>query len=79
MTRAEYEQRRFEFCKRGADLPQSKLDVESVNLIRELHAYKTAEINKLNETLSADGLAKKFGVHVRTIEKVLRYETWKHA
>jgi len=79
MTRAEYEQRRFEFCRRGNDLPQSKLDVESVTLIRELHAYKVAEIKKLNDTLSAKGLADKFGVHARTIEKVLRYETWKHA
>ena len=79
MTRSEYEQRRFEFCKRGADLPQSKLDAESATLIRELHAYKVAEVKRLNETLSAEGLSKKFGVHVRTIEKVLRYEIWKHA
>ncbi len=79
MTRAEYEQRRFEFCRRGKDLPQSKLDESSVNLIRELHAYKVAEIKKLNDSLSAAGLAEKFGVHVRTIEKALRYETWKHA
>ena len=55
-----------------------KLTEADVALIRAAHAHKVAEIAKLNRELSAKGLAGKFDVHYRTIEKVLSYETWKH-
>ncbi len=55
-----------------------KLTAEDVALIRQAHEHKQQEIRRLNETLSAKALAEKFGVHHRTIEKVLNYETWRH-
>jgi DNA-binding transcriptional regulator YiaG len=63
---------------RGEQLPQSKLTEADVRNIRELHALKQSEIARLNETLSAKALARKWDVHVRTIDKILTYETWKH-
>ncbi len=43
--------------------------------IRRLHEWKKAEIERINSIASAKALASKFGVHVRTIEKVLHYQT----
>ena len=54
-------------AKRGAALPQARLDVETVRLIRANTAGKTAR-----------QLAQQFGVYYRTIEKVRHYETWTH-
>lgn len=78
MNRPEYLTRAIEHAKRGSDLPQSKLTEADVKAIRELHAYKQAKIKRLNETLSAAGLAEKFGVSVRAIERVLQYRGWRH-
>ena len=61
------------------NIPQAKLTDADVKMIRRLHEEKQREIKRLNETLSQKALADKFGVHVRTIEKVLTYETWRHA
>jgi hypothetical protein len=55
-----------------------KLTPDDVRLIRSAHDHKQAEIARLNSEHSAQGLADKFGVHVRTIEKVLNYSTWRH-
>jgi hypothetical protein len=55
-----------------------KLTADDVALIRQAHEHKQAEIKRLNETLSAKALGDKFGVHQRTIEKVLNYSTWRH-
>jgi len=62
----------------GSKLPQSKLTECDVKMIRRIHEEKQAEIKKLNESCSAKALAEKFGVHCRTIEKVLNYSTWRH-
>ena len=78
MTRVEYLQRRFEFVRRGAELPQTKLTPEDVRHIRELHAFKQAEIKRLNETLSYDAIAEKFDVSPGTIDKIVRFITWRH-
>lgn len=64
--------------KRGSALPHAKLTEDDVRLIRQLHEYKRREIERLNRELSAKGLAEKFGVHYRTVEKVLMGETWYH-
>lgn len=52
------------------------LTADDVRMIRELHAYKMAEVKKLNDTLSAAGLAEKFGVHVSTVEKIIARKAW---
>lgn len=49
-----------------------KLTDHDVSLILQLAAHKDREIRKLNETLSAKALGDKFGVHFRTIERVLK-------
>lgn len=64
--------------KRGTDLPQTKLSESDVQLIRQLHKHKQEQIKMLNETLSASALARKFGVHIRTIERALSYSGWVH-
>ena len=48
---------------------------DDAETIRRLHEWKQAEIERLNSIASAKALAAKFGVHVRTIEKVLHYRT----
>jgi glutamate 5-kinase len=55
-----------------------KLTKDDVVLIREAHEHKQEEIKKLNDAYSARALSEKFGVHQRTIEKVLNYSTWRH-
>ena len=54
-----------------------KLTADDVRQIRELHAYKLAEVARLNSSLSVKALADKFGVHESCVEKVLRWETWR--
>ena len=64
--------------KRGADLPQSKLTEAQVKEARALHSEYRDTVKKLTDEFSAKGLAKRYGVHVRTIEKVLNGFTWGH-
>lgn len=59
-------------AKRGAELPQSKLSVELARSIREEHVLYSRKHG-------APALAARYGLHRRTIEKVLSYETWRHA
>lgn len=78
MTRDEYQQRQREFSARGMDLPQSKLMPLDVVAIREAAAKREQMRREINDTLSNAALACRFGVHVRTIEKALSYESWGH-
>lgn len=78
MNRAEYQQRASEFCKRGFDLPQTKVPPLAVVAIRDA-ARKREELRReINEKFSNAALAKQWGVHIRTIEKILSYETARH-
>lgn len=78
MNRAEYDTRRTEFSARGMDLPQTKLHPRDVIAIREA-AKKRAKLRKrINDKYSNSALAKKWGVHESTIEKVLSYATARH-
>lgn len=65
-------------ARRGTELPQAKLDEETVKKIRRLHARKQRLIEQLNRKYSAAGLAASLGVHVRTVEKVLQRDSWFH-
>lgn len=56
----------------------SKLTEEDVRLMRELHAWKMAEMKRLESIASVQAIADKFEVHKNTVEKLLRYETWAH-
>ena len=78
MNRDEYLIRARELAPRGMDLPQSKLMPLQVAAIREAAVKREAMRREINETLSNAALAKAYGVHPRTIEKVLSYESWGH-
>jgi len=63
--------------KRGSELPWAKLTEEDVSLIRELVRERDALKAQLRELTNAK-IAEKFGVHVRTIDRVTTYEGWRH-
>lgn len=65
-------------ARNGNDLPQAKLTPLLVIEIRRRNEEKQRRIAELNAKYSAKAIADDLGVHVRTIEKVLRYETWRH-
>lgn len=65
-------------CKRGLDLPQSKLNDTLVASIRKEHANKERLKKLLDAEHSAAAIAKRYGVNVNTIHKVLTYATWRH-
>jgi len=60
---------------RGMALPQTKLTPEDVEHIREIAQWKREQIMRANKVGSIHALAEKFGVHRRTIEKVLAHQT----
>jgi DNA invertase Pin-like site-specific DNA recombinase len=64
--------------KRGVDLPQSKLTEKEVREMRALNSEYRETVKKLTEAFSAKGLAERYGLHVRTVEKVLSGITWSH-
>lgn len=59
------------YCKRGTDLPQSKLTPELVRQIRASYVPGDKEFGQ-------HGLARRYNVHQCTIEKVVTYATWRH-
>lgn len=75
MSRFEYQQRAKERAPRGMALPQTKLLPIQVQAIREAVALREKLRREITEKYSNAALAKAFGVHVRTIEKVVAYET----
>ena len=78
MTRDEYLCNTRQYAKRGFDLPQTKVPPLAVIAIREA-ARKREELRReISEKYSNDALAKQWGVHRCTIEKILSYETARH-
>lgn len=78
MNRDDYLLRAHEFTPRGVDLPQSKLTEENIQEIRAAKAKRADLLQHIKEHLSNECMAAKFGVHIRTIEKVVGYGTWRH-
>jgi hypothetical protein len=78
MTREEYLMNPSAYCRRGFDLPQTKLPPLAVVAIREAARKRDQMRAEINDRYSNAALAKAWGVHVRTIEKVLSYETARH-
>ena len=78
LHRDEWEQRRTEFCARGQDLPQSKLMDLDVVAIRSAKRQRESLLKHIRENLSNAALARQFGVHERSIEKIMSRETWTH-
>lgn len=77
-TRDQYLLAASTFAKRGEELPQSKLTPELVAEIRSARRQREALRKHIAENLSNEALAKKLGVHIRTIEKAITNESWSH-
>lgn len=78
MTRQEYLQRSTEFAARGQDLPQAKLlDMDVIN-IRSAKRQRDKLLAYIRKHLSNAALCNQYGIHPRTLEKVLARETWSH-
>lgn len=77
MNHDDYLIRAREFALRGSALPQTRLTPSAVNEIREAREKREDLRLHIKEKLSNDALAAKFGVHVRTIEKAIKYETFR--
>ena len=78
MTRDEYLLNPGFYCKRGWDLPQTKIPPLAVIAIRDAARKREQMRREINEKYSNAALARQWGVHVRTIEKILAYETARH-
>ena len=78
LERAEYLPRAREFAARGEELPQTKLLALDIVSIRSAARQRENLRQHIRGTLSNAALAKAHGVHERTIEKVLAYETGSH-
>ena len=78
LERGEYLSRARSMALRGQELPQTKLlDIDVVS-IRSAARQRDALRKHIKENLSNEALAKQFGVHIRTIEKILQYNSWSH-
>ena len=62
-------------AKRGQELPHTKLLDIDVVTIRSAKRQRESLLKHIRDNLGNAALAKQFGVHHRTIEKVLSYET----
>lgn len=78
MTREEYRSNARLIARRGSECPSAKLDEATVAWIRRTHARKQRLVKKLNERYGVKGIAKRLGLHVRTIERILQHNGWVH-
>ena len=70
-----YDGMRNQYTARGQDLPQTKLlDIDVIS-IRSAARQRESLRKHIKDNLSNAALAKQYGVHERTIEKVLMRET----
>lgn len=67
-----------QYARRGNQLTHAKLCPEKVKQIRDAVAKRDDLKQYIREELSNDALAKKLGVHVRTIERVTQNTAWFH-
>lgn len=77
-SREQYQLEAVFNVKRGEELSQSKLTDDDVRLIHDAKVNREALRDHIRLSLSNEALARQFGVHVRTIEKVLSYGSWRH-
>ena len=63
--------------KRGSDLPHSKLTDDDVRMILQI-VEDREEMKRVLKGMTNAAIAHKFGVHVRSIDRVVTGETWGH-
>lgn len=61
----------YMLAARGEQLPHSKLTAAQVRSMRAEHV-------PYSRTHGAPALARKYGVHLRTVEKILTWGSWTH-
>jgi len=64
--------------RRGSQLTWSKLTEEDVALIRAMVEEREEMKQKLRNVTNAK-IAEKFGVHIRTIDRITQGRGWSHA
>jgi hypothetical protein len=64
--------------KRGFDLPQTKVPPEGIADIRAAAIRRVELRREITDLYSNRALAKRWGVHDSTIEKILKYEIARH-
>jgi hypothetical protein len=74
MNRREYLTRARELAPRGDALPQTKLSAADVDAIRRLADEREQARAAITARLSNEAIAAVYGVHRRTIEKILSRE-----
>ena len=75
MDRDTYLRDAGQFAPRGQDLPHTKLlDLDVID-IRSAARQREKLLKHIRENLSNAALAKRYGVHIRTIEKAMSRET----
>lgn len=78
MDRHTYIQSAMANALRGQELPQAKLLDMDVIDIRSAHRQRIKLLQYIRDNLSNEAIAKKHGVSVRGIERIVSYETWSH-
>lgn len=63
---------------RGEDSPHAKLCNDDIEEIRSATRQRENLRRYIDENLSNKALARKMGVHVRTIERVTQFICWAH-
>jgi hypothetical protein len=74
MNRREYLIRARELAPRGDDLPQTKLSAADVAAIRRLADEREQARAAITAQMSNEAIAAVYGVHRRTVEKILSRE-----
>ena len=64
--------------KRGSELPQAKLTEDQVRQLLRLAAKRRRVRQAVTQRLGNRALARRFGVSVSTVERILAGETWSH-
>jgi hypothetical protein len=78
MSRDEYLLRSHELAARGQDLPQAKLLDLDIAAIRSAARQRESLRKHINDNLTNQALAKRFGVNENSIDKIIRRITWSH-
>lgn len=78
MDRHTYRQSAMANALRGQELQQAKLLDMDVIDIRSAHRQRIKLLQYIRDNLSNAAIAKKHGVSVRGIERIVSYETWSH-
>lgn len=78
IDRIEYRARASEFAVRGQDLPQAKLLELDVIDIRSAHRQRQKLLQYIKDNLSNEALCTRYGIHIRTLEKIVTRQTWTH-